>query len=173
MNKFYLLCTSFVLAISFQSFAQKDSNVEVHKSIIPRASYFVFQNDHGLLDDVSFFTFDGELLYTMENDFSLAWGALLDPQAPKPQPVKYRIQYGHCCVEGIPIDDFIDFYDKNGNLIMLFLYNRITQMIDVEESHRVALKDVLGHSSPEFPLDLTMVQEQVSPTRSWKYCSIL
>lgn len=71
--------------------------------------------------NVTFYTFDGEPIITLEHDFRFPrMDEKLDPKAPKPKPVSYRkiywpaIHIGFGMEKGCP-GYFVLFHDKNNN----------------------------------------------------------
>lgn len=94
-------------------------------SIIPNASYYIYDDGK---KHVTFYTFDGDKIQTIE--FNSKFESIinrLDPKAPKPQPVFYEIKQWKImdneCVWCIV------FYDKNGNTIASYRYDRKTHEI--------------------------------------------
>jgi hypothetical protein len=123
MNKFLtmLVCISVYGAL----------NAAEASPVIPNASYYVFEGnkgishrEHGSL--VNFYTFDGELLETINVEkYNANFGFAflknkVDPNAPKPQPTKFKIVYWYYG-KGVP-GDWTVFFDKNGNIIQAGRY---------------------------------------------------
>jgi len=103
-------------------------------SIIPNASYMIYEGEKGVIPTVSmtsqyitFYTADGEPIKTIEHGKGV-WSMQrkLDPMAPKPQPVL-------CMLRNVPDNrqnkkannggDYIVFYDKHDNNIYHHPYN--------------------------------------------------
>jgi hypothetical protein len=161
MKKRSLLVGVFAIAIMANNYVlsmEKDQ-------FIPGASYYIFEyngkcNDsttmYGSTKYATFYTFDGTEIAKADAKtkivrvddgteiakiewFSFApLKALLDPNAPKPQPTSCSIIYwtSNCLkylATGISADCLINFLDKNGNSVGSYRYDK--------ENHKIAGDD--------------------------------
>lgn len=160
-------------------------------SIIPASSYYVFDPEsitrgvHISGKTVTFYTFDGNPISTVEHHFTFELDKQLDPDAKKPQPTTVKIRYwpahylGLGMYKGCP-GWFIDFYDKHCNQVAYYRYDKEEHEIILfsgvpppkiftfDEAHPSSLDDI------EFPMDLSKIEEVIvedEPKRSG-YCTI-
>ncbi len=137
MKKYILSAMLIPAALS----AMKQEKVD--DSVVPGAAYLVYE---GTPKDVlggvpahsqyvTFYSADGDALKTVAHGSQ--WPAMarkLDPNAPKPKPVKYAVSYwpgvtvGSGKTKGVP-GDFIIFYDKHDNKVASYRYDRITKSV--------------------------------------------
>jgi hypothetical protein len=102
--------------------------MDSEETVIPQASYLIYEGAGeiggvaGGSKKVTFYTFDGNPIKTIEHHFRFPqMDRLLDPQAPKPQPTRYAVIYWPAIsigwgTKGMP-GHFIHFFDKNNNKI--------------------------------------------------------
>jgi hypothetical protein len=127
---------------------------------IQGASYVVTDFTNSPVIEVYFYTFDGELITTQRHNNHRPSISLLDPDAPKPQPVDYEI------TETIhPKDSWltITFYDKNNNKIATYPYNKYPNHIIVTNARGIIHSFNFDEANPQninkdFPLDLNKVR---------------
>jgi hypothetical protein len=158
-------------------------------AVIPNSSYLIYENSDnnppggsipGSSINVSFYTYDGNVIDTIQHHFS-SMSSRLDPVAAKPQPTTFAIKewagaylawlsFIFGMREGTP-GTFVCFYDKNGNMIKCYRYDRDTQhlfLVGIEgyyphlESSSTIVFDPANPSSipADFPLDLSIVVQQ-------------
>ena len=133
---------------------------------ILNSSYVVYYRpDKSMPSEVSFYAYDGSFIenfiVSMFLNANPIWEDLLDPKAPKPQPVTYAIKklpikkfFGF----GILYRYFIIFYDKNGNEIQRYHYDKNNQKIITKKGESYDFPSL--KISLDFPLDLSKVQEK-------------
>jgi hypothetical protein len=141
--KKYIFVAYFTLLTYCGTFYSTESEIQIIKG----ASYLVYEGAENAIIgrtppmkscNVSFYSFDGELLATMPRKFTFM-ECMLDASAPKPQPTNFKIAYwdgepiqpesfkndpilwiaskfGMHMRKGVP-GNFIVFCDKNGNII--------------------------------------------------------
>lgn len=174
---FALLAT---ISIATHAFAIDDT-------IIPQASYLVYERDFGngpdsLSKEVTFYTFDGNPIITMEHHWTTRTELLkkIDPSAPKPQPVSYEISKPRSVwdpflvVMGVQPPCFIIFYDQHDNVIAKFdcykkrktlsiiVRNPAVQPGRIGEFTRITVPnfEFLKTNNVIIPLDLSRVSEK-------------
>ncbi|MDR3647115.1 MAG: hypothetical protein P4L22_06250 [Candidatus Babeliales bacterium] len=157
-----------VLCIVFGLEAKNKKN-----NIITNASYMVFDKQeiggdiYSPLKQACFYTFDGKLLKRMncdEYDFSMhvAMTKMVDPNAPKPRPIKFKIVYHDRRRKTEAPGYWIVFYDMNGNILDSSKYigpcrptrEYISTLTDSTISYRKGIN--FGQT-----LDLSIVQQEV------------
>lgn len=123
MNIFKSIMLGFFSIVSF-NFVNCQEALDC--SVIPGASYFVFEGSNSALEHkpgfyiARFYAFDGNLLETFDykvmtiNRYNIL-KLKLDKGAPKPQPVSYKIEYRKMFKRASGY--WMVFYDKNGNII--------------------------------------------------------
>ena len=175
MNK-YITALSFVFLTVAISYPME----HIDKSIIPNSSYMIYEDEQTMTGgvpassrQVTFYTPTGDPIKTIEHHFCFyAMNRKLDQSAPKPQPIAYQIKYwpaislGWGMTKGVP-GDFIAFYDKNGNEIKRYRYdktnNQITVFSETENTRNTRTYDFKSESElrmlKEFPLDLSIVNQ--------------
>lgn len=143
--------------------------------IVPNASYYVFKREEGIPIPpmyIFFYTFDGDEITSLEYDHHHPLiKKMLDQNAQKPQPSSFKFRYwdgittfiGQTeCSPGL----FIDFYDKNGNIIKSYNYNKNENIIIIFTESSTCLKYRYDYSfdssNPQsidknFPLDLSKI----------------
>lgn len=173
--KKYIAMTVIVFLIAGTSYAMQSV---VYTSVIPEASYLVYDGDSdgdivggvsASSRNVTFYTFDGNPITTIEHGSRFfAMSRKLDRSAPKPRPLTYKIKcwpdirIGFGLAKGGSVD-FILFYDKNGNKIDSFCYDKVNRQITIfsetvtKKYHFNTLKDLRGLDILDFPLDLSIV----------------
>jgi hypothetical protein len=129
--------------------------VEVDRTVIPNASYYIYEGAPDIIAGVipcahkyaHFYTATGDLLQTVEHNLC-AMKAKLDPNAPKPQPVKYAVKYWPAFslgvgkgTKGMP-GEFIVFYDKHGNQIDSYRYDKEAQKVFLYEDGKIKLSAI-------------------------------
>jgi len=124
---------------------------------------------------VTFYTFDGQQLITVQNNGDMS--RRLDPDTPKPQISKYKIYYW----AGIPLGggltyapkgDYILFYDNNGNGINGTRYQGVVP--PTAESLEVYNKDYnLQFATYDGYDDSERVNEEIMMSKRIGLCSIL
>lgn len=165
MNKYLLILVLIIAVVDSYSMEQDDS-------VVPNASYVIYEGDTGVPGGVphhsryvTFYSSCGDLIKKIEHNFDFQLiEKRLDSAAPKPQPTKYKIK--HC--PGISLGfgfkseprDFVVFYDKNGNKIDKFLYDKnndemeTTIFSETVNHKKYKLQDLLVDSN-SFLLDLS------------------
>ena len=145
--------------------------------IIADASYVVYDKD---LKNKTFYTYDGNPIIKIKNkapnlrtkDYTHPLSTRnrrLDPEAPKPQPIYYTIEY-YRAFKGRS-GYRIYFLDKNDNEIKWYRYNKKLQAIQISNEGIYNKDDKLidfyklprNHDLEplkNFPLDLSIVQEK-------------
>jgi hypothetical protein len=149
---------------------EKDEN----KNSIKDASYVIYEgSETSLSGGISgkskyayFYSYDGDLLEVVEHKLDLNMHKKLDPEAPKPKPVRWAIEHWPAVelwlggpTKGVP-SDRIAFYDKNGNIIENYLYDKETKIASVfpnKEFCMVFEKGAEELTSLNFPLDLSKI----------------
>lgn len=161
MNRKSIVITAIVLSIgSFYTYAMKNDD-----SIVPNSSYVVHKVETDIAGGMpvsskfaTFYTAQGDPITSIEYGFTLQ--QKVDSKASKPQPVRYEIKYlpaikfAYGVIEG---GNYIFFYDKNGNIINRFRYDKSSDEISVDNvSYK--LSDVINDSN-SFPLDLSNLEK--------------
>ena len=155
----------------------------VDDSVIPNSSYMIYEGQEEVLGgvpassgQVTFYTNNGDPIKTVEHQFCFyAMERKLDQTAPKPQPVSYKIEnrpitaMNSAKTEGASYIDLILFFDKNGNEIKRYYYDKINNQITIfweRGSERGASvyafkshKDL--KTFKDFPLDLSVVYKKI------------
>ena len=144
---------------------------------------------------VKYYSFDGELLNEVSQPVNLKdEEKRIDPNAPRPQPVRSSIRYwpaislGTVGTKGVP-GFYIDFYDKHDNCFKSFRYHSDTKMIitlvrkdyemvSYEERNYTIASDEEAQNLQYFPLDLSRCEMDMSiptiPRASRRsFCNIL
>jgi hypothetical protein len=123
---------------------------------IQDASYYIQSEDKDHTC-VTLYTFNGDAIITLEGPPSEAH-TLLDPNAPKPQPVKQVICHhasGYKVFDtNLVVHASVRYYDKNDNLIEHYPYNAKDDVRYVSPS-----KWDENNALSKEPLDLTNLQE--------------
>ena len=169
------------------------SRLHIDFSVIPNASYFVRSEENPNI--VKYYSFDGELLNEVSQPVNLKdEEKRIDPNAPRPQPVRSSIRYwpaislGTVGTKGVP-GFYIDFYDKHDNCFKSFRYHSDTKMIitlvrkdyemvSYEERNYTIASDEEAQNLQYFPLDLSRCEMDMSiptiPRASRRsFCNIL
>lgn len=146
-------------------------------SVIVGASYNVYEGDNGVVggisgrsQNVSFYTFDGELLQTIKHDFRFpVIERKLDKNAPKPQPMAFAVVHWNAIDLGLGFKKgvpgyFIIFYDKNGNKIHSYRYDLALNTITVFNNNNTTsyYKFEKEQTLKDFPLDLSICSKQIN-----------
>lgn len=173
------MVNDYVFPMKVEGKEEKASVVHDGDEIIPHASYFICEgvDARSVVGGMSptskyaiFYSFDGNPIAKREHKFHFsAMEALLDPKAPKPQPVLCVVQQVLAASLGKkgPAGWFVVFYDKNGNQIKRYNYNRechIITLFDGEHDGEYSFTDYeLNESKPyamhaKFPLDLWYIK---------------
>lgn len=146
-------------------------HVHVSAEIIPNAAYAIVKkegawfkllfetltNRHNLPYKTVFYTFDGKPLKEIAGIVDpLGINRQLDPSAPAPQPVTFKIIWHDF---RITPKHYIHFYDKHGNEIQWFIHDgtfpiKASDLKKYETKHKKFIKH----------LDLSIVKNM---TRSW------
>ena len=149
---------------------------KVDNTVIPNSSYMIYEGQYGIISgvpntsrNVTFYTCNGDPIATEEHYFRFRlMSRKLDPAAPKPQPIKYEIKYWPAvsCPDGMKKGvpgDFILFYDKNGNQIKSYRYDKTQNQITVFTETGSNVYQFNSSEDPKaltnFPLDLSVVSE--------------
>ncbi len=157
--------------------------------IVAGASYHIYQganeSSHGIpmtSRHVTFYAYDGTPLATYRYRMGCFSSVeiMLDPTAPKPQPATCVINYWPACelvfgmTKGVP-GWFIVFYDRNGNKITRYRYDRDTHVITTGYSRTAGNTTfLLDEATPQalidnaFPLDLRNLMSVVADTREYE-----
>lgn len=149
------------------------------ESVISQASYMVYDdaNDLGWMSSsggfVTFYTAQGDYIEKVEHNFRFSsMKSKLDKSAPRPQPVAYKVKYWPAfpikgnprVTKGVP-GDFIIFYDKNGNVIARYRFNKESRLFSITSSEGTIVEYSTDHfNDPEvmstFPLDLSNINKK-------------
>jgi hypothetical protein len=126
MYKYLIAASAFL--ITLHSYAQDDQVIKgaayyVYENTDPKSGYIVMGSKH-----VTFYTHDGQKLVTLATEgFLEPQNFRLDPAAPRPQPATFRLISFPRIREQGPEGDWVAFFDKHGNRIKGYEYDKETQ----------------------------------------------
>jgi len=141
-----------------------------NKYVISGASYFI----RGVVDWVcSFYTYNGKKICIITNKKLTPYSVeslkkMLDPNAPKPQPISYKISYMPpikiSCITICKKYYSIIFYDESGNIVEKYYAYEKDNRLKIEVSKGRSkktydFKSILQGKESDFPLDLSIVKE--------------
>lgn len=131
---------------------------------ILQASYLIYKEEYNperdivyLLNEVTFYTFNGDPILTIK-DSSPNKERRLDPRAPLPQPISYDIK-------SLDMFAFVYFKDKHNNTIKRYLYRKDNDQIVVKFKTGTKIyqfNDLLtayDRAKDDFPLDLSIIKK--------------
>jgi hypothetical protein len=129
------------------------------RAIVYGASYAIPNANN---TEVTLYSFDGDKKTTHSREKFEAYG-LLDPKAPKPQPIKQIIwhqasEFNVFNTEA-RANAWINYYDKHDNLIARYPYDTQTEYI-----FTLLEKNEHGEFIQECPLDLSNLRERTEIT---------
>lgn len=188
---FFIKQGFFALCVVSSVFCGEGENSPI--LVIPGASYYVQTSQ----ESASFYSFDGNFIKTVEYP---AWAsgieARLDSSAPKPRPVACEVSYWKAfpvylggirvATKGVP-GDMIIFFDKKGNEINRFRYDRTTGKIKIATCG-IGQKGLVSYGKSiykaedfkgceDFPLDVQAIRSinvgsLPDTSNSWERCSV-